>query len=127
MIDTEARTEYLLRQAKDPTVAVVLLDVVIGDGAHEDPASLLAPVTAEVVRSGVAVVVYVLGTARDPQGFEAQRAAFRRAGCIVTETAARAALAAAALVLRDPTIVTADLSASPTSHPNTATRSKRSR
>ena len=127
MIDTEARTEYLLRQAKDPTVAVVLLDVVIGDGAHEDPASLLAPVTAEVVRSGVAVVVYVLGTARDPQGFEAQRAAFRSAGCIVTETAARAALAAAALVLRDPTIVTADLSASPTSHPKTATRSKSSK
>ncbi|MGI9384477.1 MAG: acyl-CoA synthetase FdrA [Methyloligellaceae bacterium] len=112
MIDTEARMGHLLRQAEDPRFAAVLLDIVIGDGAHPDPASVLAPVAAEVVRSGVAVVVYVLGTERDPQGFEAQRAAFRQAGCIVTETAARAALAAAALVARDPSLVTADLSAS---------------
>ena len=112
MIDTEARTEHLLRQAKDPTVAVVLLDVVIGDGAHADPASLLAPVAAQVVRSGVAVVIYVLGTERDPQGFDAQRAAFRRVGCIVAETAARAALAATALVRRDTSLVMTDLSVS---------------
>lgn len=110
MIDTEARLGLLRSQAQDPTVAVVLLDVVIGDGAHPDPASVLAPVAAEVVRSGAAVVVYVLGTERDPQGFAAQRAAFRSAGCIVTETAARAALAAAALVLRDPALVMAELS-----------------
>jgi FdrA protein len=117
MIDTEARTEYLRRQAQDPSIAAVLLDVVIGDGANADPASLLAPVAAEVVRSGAVVVVYVLGTERDPQGFHAQRAAFERAGCIVTETAARAALASAALVLRDPSIASADLSAARTSRP----------
>ncbi|MEX3010632.1 oxidoreductase [Hoeflea sp. TYP-13] len=110
MIDTEARMGFLKRQAEDPTVAAVLLDVVIGDGAHDDPASVLAPVAAEVVKSGAAVIVYVLGTESDPQGFEAQRAAFRQAGCIVTETAARGAMAAAALVLRDTSIVNADLS-----------------
>ncbi|MGI9327988.1 MAG: hypothetical protein ACR2PZ_22400 [Pseudomonadales bacterium] len=110
MIDIEARIGQLRSQTQDPTVAAVLLDVVIGDGAHPDPASALAPVAAEVVRSGAAVVVYVLGTERDPQGFVAQRAAFQSAGCIVTETAARAALAAAALVLRDPALVMADLS-----------------
>ena len=126
MIDTEARMEHLKRQAQDPTVAVILLDVVIGDGAHPDPASQLAPVAAEVVRSGAAMVIYVLGTERDPQGFEAQRAAFKRAGCIVTETAARAALAAAALVLRDPALVTADLSAAHTPRPKTSTPSQKS-
>jgi len=109
MIDTEARMGFLRDQAKDPTVAAVILDVVIGDGAHADPASVLAPVAAEVVKSGAPVIVYVLGTDQDPQGFEAQRAAFRKAGCIVTETAARAALAASALVLRDSSIVNADL------------------
>ncbi len=107
MIDTEARIEYLRRQATDPAIAVVLLDVVIGDGAHPDPASVLAPAAAEVVASGAIVVVYVLGSDRDPQGFVAQRAAFKRAGCIVTETAARAALAGAALVLRNPSLVQA--------------------
>ena len=52
MIDPEARTDLLRRQASDPTVAVVLLDVVIGDGAHPDPAGVLAPAAAEVVASG---------------------------------------------------------------------------
>ena len=110
MIDTEARMGFLKRQAEDPTVAAVLLDVVIGDGAHDDPASVLAPVAAEVVKSGAAVIVYVLGTESDPQEFESQRKIFRQAGCIVTETAARAAIAAAALVTRDTSIVNAEFS-----------------
>lgn len=109
MIDPEARIELLARQIDDPGVAVVLLDVVLGDGAHPNPAGLLAPVAAKVVESGAAVVAYVLGTEHDPQGFAGQQAMLRDAGCIVTETAARAALAAAALVLRDPTLVYADL------------------
>ncbi len=110
MIDTEARVAFLREQIKDPSVAAVLLDVVIGDGAHENPASVLAPVAGEIVKSGAQVVVYVLGTGNDMQGFEAQRNAFRAAGCIVTETGARAALAASALVLRDSSIVSENLS-----------------
>lgn len=109
MIDPEARTELLLQQAEDPTVAVVLLDVVIGDGSHPDPAGMLAPAARRVVESGAVVVAYVLGTDRDPQGFAAQRETMRRAGCIVPETGARAALAAAAVVLRDPALVHAEL------------------
>ena len=112
MIDPEARLEVLREQVSDPAVAAVLLDVVIGDGAHPDPAATLAPVAAEIVASGAAVVVYVLGTDRDPQGFEQQRVILREAGCIVAETNARAALAAAALVNRDPALVHHDLSTS---------------
>ena len=112
MIDPEARVELLRQQASDPTVAAVLLDVVIGDGAHPDPGGVLAPAAAELVAEGAAVVAYVLGTDRDPQGFEHQRDVMRRAGCIVADTAARAALAAAALVNRDPALVHQDLSAS---------------
>ena len=105
MIDPEARLELLRDQVSDPTVAAVLLDVVIGDGAHPDPASMLAPAAAEIVKSGAAVVAYVLGSGRDPQDFEQQRSIMREAGCIVAETNARAALAAAALVNRDPALV----------------------
>jgi FdrA protein len=108
MIDPEARIELLAGQIDDPSVAVVLLDVVIGDGSHPSPASLLAPVAAKVVESGAAVVSYVLGTDDDPQGFAGQQALLREAGCIVTETAARAALAATAMVLRDPALVYAE-------------------
>ena len=111
MIDPEARVQLLSQQATDPTVAVVLLDVVIGDGAHPDPAGVLAPAAAQLVEAGAAVVAYVLGTEQDPQGFVHQRDVMREAGCIVAETGARAALAAAALVNRDPALVHLDLSA----------------
>lgn len=105
MIDPEARIDWMRKQVSDPTVAVVLIDVVIGDGSHPDPAGLLAPVAAEIVASGAIVVAYVLGTDLDPQGFRRQRDALVAAGCIVTDTAARAALAAAAVVNRDPALV----------------------
>jgi len=108
MIDPEARIEWMREQVVDPSVAVVLLDVVLGDGSHEDPASLLAPVAAEIIASGATVVAYVLGTNLDPQGFEQQRKTLRDVGCIVPETAARAALAAAAIVNRDPALVHSD-------------------
>ncbi len=110
MIDTEARMGFLRQQIEDPSVAAVLLDVVIGDGAHEDPASVLAPVAGEVVDSGAEVIVYVCGTEKDPQGYDRQRKAFEEVGCVVTETGARAALAACALVLRDSSIVGQSLS-----------------
>ncbi|HEX6403527.1 MAG TPA: protein FdrA [Pseudonocardiaceae bacterium] len=103
MIDPEARIELLREQGTEPDVAVLILDVVLGYGAHEDPAAELAPVCAEVTANGgPLVVVYVLGTHGDPQGFDAQRRAFTDAGCVVTETAARASLAAAAIARRDP-------------------------
>ncbi len=109
MIDPQARIEFLERQVDDAGVAAVLLDVVIGDGAHADPAGMLAPAIEKVTGSGAAVVAYVLGTELDPQGFAAQQETLRRAGCIVTETAARAALAASAIALRDPALVAAEL------------------
>jgi FdrA protein len=105
MIDPEARVELLRQEGASPEVGVILLDVVLGHGAHADPAGQLAPVCRDVIAGGEgpAVVAYVLGTEGDPQGFEDQRAKLRDAGCIVTETAARASLATAAIALRDTT------------------------
>jgi FdrA protein len=105
MIDPQARVELLDEQGRDPAVAVILLDVVLGFGSHEDPAGQLAPACARAVQQGVAVVAYVLGTHQDPQGYARQRETLRNAGCIVTETAARASLAAAAIASRDPALV----------------------
>jgi FdrA protein len=102
MIDPEARLEMLRETGDD--VAVVLLDVVLGHGSHPDPAGLLAPVCAEVMADGgPQVVAYVLGTDADPQGYSAQVDTLTAAGCIVTETAARAALVAARIVRRETT------------------------
>jgi FdrA protein len=110
MIDAAARLGALEEAGAEDRVAVVLLDVVLGYGAHDDPASVLAPACAAVAApGGPRVVVYVLGTDEDPQGLERQQEAFRRAGCLVAPTAARAALAAAAISLRRPEIVGTEL------------------
>jgi FdrA protein len=105
MIDPEARLEHLREQGADPEVAAIVLDVVLGYGSHPDPAGELTGECARIAAAGgPRVVVYVLGTEGDPQGLEAQRRAFRDAGCVVTGTAARAALAAAAIARRDPAL-----------------------
>jgi len=102
MIDPEARLEVLAVHAADPHVAVIILDVVLGHGADADPARTLAPACeAAMADGGPQVVAYVLGTDQDPQGFQAQRDRLIRAGCIVTETAARASFVAAAISTDD--------------------------
>jgi FdrA protein len=109
MIDTEARLALLAAAGADDDVAVILLDVVLGYGGHDDPASVLAPACAAVTKpEGPRVLVYVLGTDTDPQGLRRQSEAFRQAGCLVAPTAARAALAAAAIARRQPQILEAD-------------------
>lgn len=104
MIDPSLRLDMLERFVGDADVAVVLLDVVLGYGAHPDPAGVLAPVLTRLQGSGAQVVAYVLGTTRDPQGYQRQVDTLVEAGCMVTETNARAALLAAALAVRDPGI-----------------------
>lgn len=109
MIDPQARVGLLREHGRDPRVAAVVLDVVLGYGAHPDPAAELAPVCADVVAGGAQVVIHVLGTDSDPQGYVKQRRAFTDAGCLVTRTAARASLAAAALATRAPELAAAPL------------------
>jgi FdrA protein len=106
MIDPAARREILREQAFGNDVAVVLLDVVLGYGAHHDPAGEIAGTCGDIVASGATVVAYVLGTEGDPQGFGAQRAALREAGALVTQTAAQAARVAAAIAARRPALAT---------------------
>jgi FdrA protein len=107
MIDPSIRLEYLAEEGRDPATAVVLLDVVLGYGANDDPAGALAPVCAQVRAGGAQVVAYVLGTEADHQGLAAQQATLAEAGCLVAPTAARAALAAAAIATRRPELVLA--------------------
>jgi FdrA protein len=104
MIDPAARRDTLREQAFGGDVAAVLLDVVLGYGSHPDPAGEVAGTCADIVASGAAVVAYVLGTERDPQGLAGQRRTLREAGAIVTHTAAQAARVAAAVAARRPAL-----------------------
>ncbi len=108
MIDPTLRIDRLRREAEDPAVAVLLLDVVLGYGAHPDPAGALAPAilaARERRKAGagdLAVIASVVGTEEDPQGYAKQRAVLEGAGVWVADSNAEAALVAAALVAEGP-------------------------
>ncbi|MCJ7726136.1 MAG: FdrA family protein [Acidimicrobiia bacterium] len=91
MIDQRLRLEHLATTASDESVGVALIDVVLGYGAHADPASELAPVIAEAVDAGLAVVVSLCGAQGDPQGRDRQAAALNEAGAAVFSSNAAAA------------------------------------
>jgi FdrA protein len=106
MIDPGDRAERIAAASGDASVGVVLIDVVLGYGGHADPASVLAPACRSLTREagGPRVVAYVLGTEADPQVRSKQCAALQEAGCLLAPTATRAALLAAAIAARDPSI-----------------------
>ena len=76
---------------------VVLLDVVLGHGAHPDPAAVLAPALTAARAAGAVTVAVLVGTDGDPQGLDRQARALVDAGAIVHRSNARAAEEAAAL------------------------------
>jgi FdrA protein len=99
MMDNDLRIRRLLQEAQDPEVAVILLDVVLGHGAHPDPAGELAPVIgrARAMASDAGryleVVAIVVGTDEDPQDLAAQVQRLEQAGARVytsSETSVRA-------------------------------------
>ncbi len=102
MVDQTVRCELIRAAGADLSVRVLLLDLVLGDGAHPDPAPELARcvVAARAARGGrpLAVVVSVCGSRRDPQGTARQEDALRHAGIHVEPSAALAAAEAAALL-----------------------------
>jgi FdrA protein len=92
MIDQSLRLERLAAEARDPATAVILLDVVLGHGAHPDPAAELAPaIAAARGSSGPVVTVALIGMASDPQDLPGQARALQAAGAHVFASNAQAA------------------------------------
>ncbi len=98
MMDNDLRIRRLLQEAGDPEVAVILLDVVLGFGAHPNPASELAPairrakVLAKEGDRVLDIVAVVVGTDEDPQNMRSQIELLTEAGARVetsNEVAAR--------------------------------------
>jgi FdrA protein len=98
MMDNDLRLRRLEHEASDSEVAVILLDVVLGYGAHPDPAHEIAPVIKEVLQQTrkegrrLEVVAVVVGTDEDPQDLDRQISELDAAGALVftsNEVAAR--------------------------------------
>lgn len=96
MIDPTLRNERIVAEASDPNVGIVLLDFVLGYGAHEDPAGqvveVLGDARAAAARDGRELVFigHVCGTRGDPQDLDAQRATLVNAGVELAESNAQA-------------------------------------
>ncbi|MBC1985417.1 acyl-CoA synthetase FdrA [Listeria booriae] len=92
MIDPEKRIAFIRDAANDPETAVILLDVVLGYGSHEDMAGQLAPAIKEVIAKAkeagreIAVIGTVCGTLQDPQDYNEQRQTLEAAGVIVKDS-----------------------------------------
>lgn len=100
MIDPALRNHGLRAALADPTVAVVLLDVVLGYGGHEDPAGAVAAVAASAPAPRPAIVASVVGTDGDPQNRAAQLGKLEKAGILVAASNAQAAELAVAIARR---------------------------
>ncbi len=97
MIDNELRIRRLMQEANDPEVAAVVLDLVLGYGAHPDPASELGPAIRRARERAAGegreliVVASVTGTEGDPQGLRRQARALEQGGAVVASCNAAAA------------------------------------
>jgi hypothetical protein len=106
MIDHTLRNERLLKEAGDPSVAVILLDVVLGYGAHPDPATPIAAAIEKAraraarQRRRIHFVGFICGTEGDPQNYSRQEATLRAAGMILADSNAQAVRIAAAIAHR---------------------------
>jgi succinyl-CoA synthetase alpha subunit len=102
MIDPRLRNERIIKEAADPQVGVILLDVVLGYGSHMDPASeLVAAIQQARSAAGsrkLVFIAFVCGTDADPQGLTRQEQMLRDAGVTLTASNAQAARLAAAVV-----------------------------
>ncbi|MDQ6898103.1 MAG: acyl-CoA synthetase FdrA [Candidatus Dormibacteraeota bacterium] len=103
MIDPSLRNRRFQHEASDPAVGVMVLDVVLGYGAHPDPAADLAPLIRRAMTErpgGLTVCVSLCAAAGDPQGLDSQAVQLHEAGAVVGRSAAgsaRLALRAAGL------------------------------
>lgn len=85
--DLSLRADRLASFASDDRVGAVVVDVVLGHGAHADPAAVLAPV---ITRTRAPVVVALIGAKGDPQDLAAQAATLQESGAHIFSSNAEA-------------------------------------
>jgi FdrA protein len=87
MIDPTLRRLRIAQEVKDPSVGLLLLDVVLGYGSSADPGGALTGAIKDAVsgtgKRGIAVMAHVCGTETDPQSLKAQSEKLSEAGAIL--------------------------------------------
>lgn len=92
MIDPTVRVEFMEKAMEDKSTSVILFDLVLGYGSHEDMANALAPSIeklksqAKAENRRIHFVTTICGTNRDPQNYASQKKIMEEAGVIVCDT-----------------------------------------
>ncbi|HET6446110.1 MAG TPA: acyl-CoA synthetase FdrA [candidate division Zixibacteria bacterium] len=100
MMDNDYRIRRIKQETADEEVGVILFDLVLGEGAHPDPASELAPVIAEIQQEAsqmnrvLEFVCIVIGTEDDPQDLAHQIEQMTEVGAAVFQDIGEAIAAA---------------------------------
>ncbi|WP_287447859.1 DUF1116 domain-containing protein, partial [Sellimonas sp.] len=111
MIDPAKRIECMQEAVDDESTGVILFDIMLGYGSHEDMAGALLPTIKELQKKAEAegrkvfFVSTVCGTRRDYQGYDEAVNKLKEAGVIVCETnklAVRTAIQAIGLDFDEP-------------------------
>ena len=103
MIDPSLRNAALREAARDPAIAILLFDVVLGYGSHASPADELADALRDAQRGAatqgrkLVAIGHVCGTDGDPQDRDAQVQTLLSAGAAVADSNIEAASIAANL------------------------------
>lgn len=96
-IDPTPRLERFATEAADPTVAIILLDFLLGYGCHPNPAGIMAKPISQAIDAArtagrrLTVVASLCGTEHDPQRASVQRQQLIEAGALVLPSNAQAA------------------------------------
>ncbi|MGA7279296.1 MAG: hypothetical protein WBW79_15260, partial [Desulfocapsaceae bacterium] len=97
VIDPEPVRRAILRESKNPEVAVYLIDFILGPAIHPDPAGAvidqISQAKSEFAGRGgyLSVVASVCGTNGDPQNLTRQEDILRSGGVVVMSSNAQAA------------------------------------
>ncbi|MFD2116684.1 acyl-CoA synthetase FdrA [Paenibacillus yanchengensis] len=107
MIDPSLRIERFEQEAKDPEVGVILLDFILGFGAHEDPVGVMLPSIikakqeAEQAGRHLEILGYILGTELDRPTLESQVNKLLSAGVTHASSSTNAGLLARGFVEKE--------------------------
>lgn len=106
MIDPTIRKLRLIEEAKDPEVAVITMDFVLGYGAHPDPVGAMQEAIIEAKRVAendsreIVMMAHICGTDADPQNSSIQEGKLKSLGVTIFPTNALMAFASALVAKR---------------------------
>lgn len=104
VMDPSILNDRLMKEGTDPETAVILFDMLLGYGAHEDPVGCIEDTLKAVSRQAkeenryVSMVAAITGTQLDPQDLGLQKKRLEDLGVKVMDSTAKAAVLAGLIV-----------------------------